>query len=187
MTNVVEKIDTQAHKLRAPLRWTGTTTAEDQAITFDVVANDSDGDGDPRIVTSINTSGTVGSVVINADGTLSYTPVADFNGVDSFTYRVSDPAECGRGGRDRHGHGLVMMDDAAATDEDTAVSIPVSDLLLNDSSQQRRSRLGGGFGRRAVGAVVSLQVDGTVSGPSTASSSAFGCRRLSWSIRLAIC
>ena len=33
-----------------------------------------------------------GSVTINADGTLNYTPVANFNGTDTITYTITDPA-----------------------------------------------------------------------------------------------
>ncbi|SPU43069.1 Ig-like domain-containing protein [Brevundimonas diminuta] len=33
-----------------------------------------------------------GTVVVNIDGTYTYTPNANFNGTDSFTYTVTDPA-----------------------------------------------------------------------------------------------
>jgi VCBS repeat-containing protein len=33
-----------------------------------------------------------GSVTVNADGSFSYRPTADYNGTDSFTYRVNDGA-----------------------------------------------------------------------------------------------
>ena len=36
------------------------------------------------------TSGTGGTAVLNANGTVTYTPAANFNGADSFTYTVSD-------------------------------------------------------------------------------------------------
>ena len=35
-----------------------------------------------------------GTVVVNADGSYTYTPAANYNGADSFTYTVSD----GKGG-----------------------------------------------------------------------------------------
>jgi hypothetical protein len=79
------------------------TTNEDNAVTFDVRANDSDVDGDSLSVTKIN--GTAisvgnpvaisgGSISLGADGQLTYTPTADFNGTPSFTYTISD----GQGG-----------------------------------------------------------------------------------------
>ena len=32
----------------------------------------------------------IGTVTINGDGTLSYTPTANFNGTDTFSYTISD-------------------------------------------------------------------------------------------------
>ncbi|WP_447752430.1 retention module-containing protein [Pseudomonas nicosulfuronedens] len=61
---------------------------EDQSVTIDVLQNDSDVDGDPLTVTGASAGN--GSVVINQDGTLSYTPKANFSGTDTITYQVSD-------------------------------------------------------------------------------------------------
>jgi len=72
------------------------TTNEDTAITvIAVLANDTDPDGDTLNISDFTqpSHGTAGS---NGDGTLTYTPNADFNGTDSFTYTVSD----GNGGID---------------------------------------------------------------------------------------
>jgi hypothetical protein len=77
---------------------------EDSAVTFDVRSNDSDADGDALTVTAINgtaitpatpvTLAGIGTLALNADGTLTFTPLPNFNGAPSFTYTVSD----GRGG-----------------------------------------------------------------------------------------
>ncbi|EGF27639.1 aggregation factor core protein MAFp3, isoform C, partial [Rhodopirellula baltica WH47] len=48
-----------------------------------------DADGDSLTFT-IDTTGTTGSVINNEDGTFSYTPAADFNGTDTFTYSATD-------------------------------------------------------------------------------------------------
>jgi hypothetical protein len=69
------------------------TTNQDTPITIAVLANDSDPDGDTLTVSSVTPSGN-GSVVINPDGTLRYTPNAGFFGADGFTYTIGD----GRGG-----------------------------------------------------------------------------------------
>jgi hypothetical protein len=63
--------------------------AEDSPLVVDVVVNDSDVDGDVLSVVGVS-DGVNGSVVVNGDGTLTYTPDADFFGSDSFTYTVSD-------------------------------------------------------------------------------------------------
>jgi hypothetical protein len=54
-----------------------------------VLANDIDVDGDTLTVTSV-TQGANGSVIDNGDGTITYTPDPDWNGVDTYTYTVSD-------------------------------------------------------------------------------------------------
>src|SRR5205085_7810549 len=58
-------------------------------VTVDVLTNDSDPDGDTLAVTS-TTSATSGAVVINPDGTVTYTPVVGFTGSDGFDYTVDD-------------------------------------------------------------------------------------------------
>ncbi|MCV7370355.1 Ig-like domain-containing protein [Mycolicibacterium duvalii] len=125
------------------------TTSEGLATTIPVLANDIDADGDVLTVTRL-TQPEHGTVVLNADGTITYTPDGDFFGTDSFTYRVSDA------GSPWHIHGLsgffaggghahtgqvnvtvtavndapVAVDDAVTTAEDTAVS---GHLLDNDN------------------------------------------------------
>lgn len=64
------------------------TVTEDQSVVIDVLANDSDPGGRPLDVTAV-AQPSHGSVVINADNTISYTPDANFSGTDSFTYTVS--------------------------------------------------------------------------------------------------
>ncbi len=68
------------------------TANEDSPVTIDVLANDTDADGDALAVDSASASN--GTVVVNPDGTITYTPNPDFSGSDSITYTVSD----GQGG-----------------------------------------------------------------------------------------
>ncbi len=65
------------------------TTAANSAVTLAVLANDTDPDGDILTVTAV-TQGENGTVVLNPDGTISYTPNSNSNGQDSFTYTLSD-------------------------------------------------------------------------------------------------
>ena len=65
--------------------------SEDGSSTVDVLANDSDVDGDVLFVVSV-VQPAGGTVIDNGDGTVTYTPDADWNGVDSFSYIVSDGA-----------------------------------------------------------------------------------------------
>jgi len=59
---------------------------------LDVLGNDSDPDGDALSIVSVDTSGLQGTVVINDDGTLTYTPPPGVYMLDEhFTYTVTDP------------------------------------------------------------------------------------------------
>jgi len=65
------------------------TTAEDRTVRIAVLANDSDIDGNPLIIDSIQSGPENGTVQLDGRDIL-YTPEADFNGTDTLTYRVSD-------------------------------------------------------------------------------------------------
>jgi Bacterial Ig domain len=64
-------------------------TARGVPVTVNVLANDSDPDGDPLEVVGV-TQGANGEVALNDDGTVTYTPAEGFDGTDSFTYTVDD-------------------------------------------------------------------------------------------------
>lgn len=65
------------------------STNEDNAVTISVLANDTDPEGD--LLSILETSdGLGGTTTVNADGTVTYTPNADFNGTDTFTYVAED-------------------------------------------------------------------------------------------------
>ncbi|WP_424971012.1 Ig-like domain-containing protein [Dinoroseobacter sp. S76] len=120
------------------------STDEDTAVNGAVLPNDSDGDGDPLVVSAVNgNAADVGSQItlasgalltLNADGTFAYDPNGQFEGLaitesdtDSFTYTISD----GNGGSDT---ATVTIDidglndapraraDTLATNEDQALT-----------------------------------------------------------------
>ncbi len=65
-------------------------TREDGTVTTgNVLANDTDTDGDVLTVGGY-TQPTHGSVNYNDDGTFTYTPDANYNGTDTFSYTVND-------------------------------------------------------------------------------------------------
>ncbi|MXW55975.1 MAG: tandem-95 repeat protein [Gemmatimonadales bacterium] len=64
-------------------------TPEDRAVTVDVLANDTEPDGDPLSVRSV-TAPAHGAVRLVSGGVVMYTPEADFHGADSFAYVASD-------------------------------------------------------------------------------------------------
>jgi len=114
------------------------TTDEDTPITFSVTVNDTDADGNGTIdLTSVVASDPAhGTVADNDDGTVTYTPDPDFNGVDTFTYTVldDDPAISNAATVTVTVNPVpdnpVANDDAATTDEDTAITFSVT---VNDT------------------------------------------------------
>lgn len=66
------------------------TVAEDSGATaINVLANDTDSDGGPKLVGSV-TQPQNGAVVITGNGTgVTYNPAANFNGSDTFTYTLN--------------------------------------------------------------------------------------------------
>ncbi len=69
------------------------TTNEDISISNNVLNNDNEPDGD---MITVNTTPVVapanGTLVLNPDGSFTYTPNPDFNGLDSFEYEACDDA-----------------------------------------------------------------------------------------------
>ena len=67
----------------------GASVAEDGAVTVDVLANDTDANGDVPAVLDIPSAPAHGTATIVAGG-IQYTPAANYSGPDSFTYRATD-------------------------------------------------------------------------------------------------
>ena len=110
------------------------TTPEDTAVTILVLTNDSDSDGGTLSVASA-AQGAHGSVVVNGDGTVTYTPASNWNGADTFSYTIDD----GQGGTATATVTVtvtpvndqpVAVGDSATTPEDTAVT---TNVTSNDS------------------------------------------------------
>ena len=114
-----------------------TTTEDSAAVTFDVLANDTDPENDPLSVPSFDASSvTAGTLVHNGAGSFTYVPAADWVGSQHFTYVVSD----GNGGSDSGtvtiavtavNDAPVAVDDTASTNEDSAGV--TFDVLANDT------------------------------------------------------
>ncbi|WP_269540004.1 tandem-95 repeat protein [Cerasicoccus fimbriatus] len=65
-------------------------TDEDTALNGTLSGSDDDGDA---LAFAAATQPVHGALLINPDGSFTYTPVADYNGPDSFTFKVSDASE----------------------------------------------------------------------------------------------
>ena len=55
-----------------------------------MLTNDDIGDGPATVTVAPGDEPANGSVAVNPDGTIDYTPNLDFNGTDTFTYTVTD-------------------------------------------------------------------------------------------------
>lgn len=76
---------------QAPLAVNDTASiTSDQTVTVNVVANDTDPDGD--LLTLLSATVDSGSVTLVSETELRYTPAADFAGNASVTYEITDPS-----------------------------------------------------------------------------------------------
>jgi hypothetical protein len=116
------------------------TTAQDTLVNVDVLANDSDPNGDPLSVASVSDP-PHGTAEIQPDDTVNYIPDTGFTGPDSFTYDISD----GNGGTDtatvnvtvyEPGAGLAYVGDiGSATDMATGTTLVIettADVIAGD-------------------------------------------------------
>jgi VCBS repeat-containing protein len=116
------------------------STGEDTALTVNapgVLANDSDPDG--NALSAVPGSGpSHGTLTLNANGSFSYTPAADYHGTDSFTYRVSDGSLTSNLATVTITLNAVndtpaAANDAYSTSEDTTLIIDAPGVLANDN------------------------------------------------------
>ncbi|MDV6033430.1 MAG: tandem-95 repeat protein [Phycisphaera sp. RhM] len=136
------------------------TTNEDTSINLNVLANDSFEDA-AAFVSGV-TQGASGSVAIEADGTVTYTPDADFHGNDSFSYTITTNVDGATNTETATVNVTVnsvvdIVDDIATTNEDTSINLNV---LVNDNFEDVNAFVSG-VTQGASGAVV-IEADGTV-------------------------
>jgi hypothetical protein len=106
-------------------------------ITINVLTNDTDLDGDTLTITN-NTEPVNGSVVDNGDGTVTYTPNANFTGTDEFEYTISDGNSTDiakvtiqvKDPTPPENNPPTAVDDSAETDVNVGTTI---DVLTNDT------------------------------------------------------
>jgi ELWxxDGT repeat protein/VCBS repeat-containing protein len=143
------------------------TTAEDTPLVVSapgLLSNDTDVDNDPLTATKV-TDPANGSVVVNANGSYTYTPNANFNGSDSFTYTAND------GTVDSNVATVnitvnpvndvpMAVDDSTSTAEDTPVTVNAPGVLGNDTDADGDALTAGSASTPANGSVV-LNADGS--------------------------
>ncbi|MEM7445134.1 MAG: tandem-95 repeat protein, partial [Pseudomonadota bacterium] len=133
-------------------------TSEDAPVSIDVLANDSDPNDDS--LTVIEATADNGEVIIEADGTLTYTPDENFSGKDKISYTISD----GNGGTSS---ATVAVQVGGVADEPTLAAqtsyetldlaeIPLSDLVAKLVDQDGSERLTVKFNKLPEGAMISI-------------------------------
>ena len=163
------------------------TTSEDTSITFDPIAGTNGATADTFTDTNRSISafsqGSTGSVEINGDGTLTYTPGSDLSGTDTFTYTVAaggviETATVTIAVTPVNDAPILSLPGAQTTDDDTAIvfsyangnAISVSDVdagngavTLNLSVSSGTLQAPGGTGAAISGnGTATLQIDGTI-------------------------
>jgi len=101
----------------------GSTPEDTTLANINILANDSDLDNDTLTVTTAVSSN--GTVVINANGTIDYTPNPDFFGTDTVNYTISD----GNGG---FASSIVLINVVPVADPPTSADNTVT--LVEDTS-----------------------------------------------------
>ncbi len=102
-----------------------------------MLANDEDDNGDPLTAVLVQDAAH-GALLLNADGSLSYTPDGDFSGTDTFTYKAND------GSADSNiatvtitvnavNDAPVAVGDSYSVNEDDLLAVGAPGVLGNDS------------------------------------------------------
>jgi VCBS repeat-containing protein len=144
------------------------STGSGTPLTFwsvELLANDSDIDGDALSLESV-TQPANGTVTDNNDGTFTYTPNANFSGIDSFSYVVTDGTTSSAPvpvnvSVDFVNTAPIATADDLVVDEDGSLVIAVTDLLTNDSDGDGHSLTWESFTQPPNGTLVDNN-DGTL-------------------------
>ncbi len=141
------------------------STNEDTALTVaapGVLLNDTGS----ILTATVVTNPVNGTLTLNTDGSFIYTPNANFNGADSFTYKAND------GTTDSNSATVsitvnpvnddpVAVDDSYATDEDTPLNIAAPGILTNDTDVDVGTTLTASLVTNPVNGTLTLNADGS--------------------------
>jgi CshA-type fibril repeat protein len=163
------------------------TAAEDSPATGSLLANDTDVDGNTLTVTqlSVTVNGTVinftagqtttlpgiGVIIVNADGTYTFTPNANWNGtVPVITYTISD----GNGGTDTETLAVTItaVNDAPVAVNDSFTGLEdgpaiTGNLIINDSDVDGGNLSVTGFAIAGVTGPFTVGIPATIPGVGT--------------------
>jgi 6-phosphogluconolactonase (cycloisomerase 2 family) len=87
-----------------------------------VLANDTDAENEPLTVSLVSGPSRAASFDLHPDGSFEYTPAADFNGIDSFSYKAND-------GQADSGVVTVTMTVNAVNDAPVLAGVPATPII----------------------------------------------------------
>ena len=140
------------------------STPEETAVSGTVLGNDTDVDTGTTLTATLGASPAHGAVTLNADGSFTYTPAANFSGTDSFTYTASDGTAVSNvatvtitvtGVNDAP----VAVNDTATVSEDSAGTN--GNVLNNDTDVDTGTTLTATLGASPSNGTVTLAANGT--------------------------
>ncbi len=116
------------------------TATEDVVLSIvapGVLGNDTDVEGNP-LTAAVASQPTHGTLTFNVNGSFVYTPTANYNGSDSFTYRANDGIANSNVATvsitiNHVNHAPVAVNDAYGTSEDAALMVSLPGVLGNDT------------------------------------------------------
>ena len=130
------------------------TTGADAGVLVDVLANDTDVDGDSLEISAVDAvSNQGGSIVVNGDNTVTYTPPTGWSGTDTFGYTIDDS----RGGVDT---ALVAVTVQSGEQTFHSMDIPreIADAHPRQGARLTESELAVGAADTSIVAIGSLDV-----------------------------
>ncbi len=135
------------------------------AVAQGVLANDSDVDGDSLRARLVE-GPAHGTVKLRSDGSFTYTPAADYNGADSFTYRARDG--------ETHSNDTtvnitiaavndapVAANDSYTTNKDTALTVAIAQGVLANDSDVEGSAMSAALVSGPAHGTLTLNANGT--------------------------
>jgi RHS repeat-associated protein len=130
-----------------------------------LLANDSDPDAGDKIQARLGTGVSAGSLLLNSDGSFTYTPATGFAGTDSFTYFDVDlsglPSPPVQVTINVIPAGPLAVDDTYQTTAGSPLTVGPSGVLANDSDSHSTGPLTASLNRDAIHGSVALNPDGS--------------------------
>lgn len=129
---------------QAPVSQNDTYTTNENAGALNVnagagvLSNDSDPDGNTLHAVKV-TDPTNGAVVLNTDGSFTYTPNNNFHGTDTFTYKANDGQLDGNTATVTitvNAPPVAVDDSGFVVNENTTLNVPASGVLANDTDAE---------------------------------------------------